>query len=245
LRWEYDCIRAVAFGLKPGLTRSKFIETLCNDGQVGTRNRVVELDENVTGLHAVAVLDVEFANDPTRGVLDLLYVRIHDDRTLRDECPSNLSGRSPSAHAECEQKYDQGAGEKMAVYGIPRASRRGRRHHPSEPLFEALDQRGNAFCNRHAPALPLSGTTLRGRGMASGRCSTLERTSSFGPMAWTLPIFIISNRSTPAMALGRWATTTTIPLRSRTLRMARVSASSPSESRFELGSSSTTRNGSR
>ena len=76
-----------------------------------------------------------------------------------------------------------------------------------------------------------AGPALRGR-------------SSFGPNACCAPRTIASTWSTAASALGRWATMITMPPRARTPRMALVSASSPSASRLELGSSSTTRNGS-
>ena len=45
------------------------------------------------------------------------------------------------------------------------------------------------------------------------RAQHLESTSSLGPSAWARPSAITSTRSTPASALGRWATTTTMPPR--------------------------------
>ena len=48
-------------------------------------------------------------------------------------------------------------------------------------------------------------------------CSTLASVSSFGPNSTcTRPWFMARIRSTPAMALGRCATTTTMPSRERT-----------------------------
>ena len=74
--------------------------------------------------------------------------------------------------------------------------------------------------------------------------AALARISSFGPKALHPALAHHQQRSTPASALGRCATTTTMPPRLRTPRMACVSASRLRASRLELGSSSTTRNGS-
>src|SRR5437764_13173611 len=103
--------------------------------------------------------------------------------------------------------------------------------------------------NRNATALPgaaAAATGADGAGAPAGGCglNNLARTSSRGPMVWTRPLIMARTRSMPASALGRCATTTTMPPRARTPRMAWASALSPSASRLELGSSSTTRKGS-
>src|SRR5690606_11603603 len=69
------------------------------------------------------------------------------------------------------------------------------------------------------------------------------RTSFLGPNTTCRPPFMNSSLSTAMTALGRWATTITMPPRWRTARIESVSAASPSASRLALGSSSTTRNG--
>src|SRR3954454_9032575 len=102
---------------------------------------------------------------------------------------------------------------------------------------------GLATSEEGAPAPPADAAERLGAAGAGTGRSTFERISSLGPNAWTRPSAIISTRSTLASALGRWATTTTMPPRERAPTIRWVGAFSPWAPRFELGSSSTTRNG--
>src|SRR5262245_35778000 len=72
---------------------------------------------------------------------------------------------------------------------------------------------------------------------------TFGNNFSLGPKLTALPLAITSTKSTPAKVLGRCATTTIMPPRLRTREIACISADSPSASRLEFGSSSTTRKG--
>ena len=140
--------------------------------------------------------------------------------------PDNSRGRRPAADAADQHDDDDEPGQQMT------ADRAG----------AVVRHRLLSFMTS---PLPLSGTTLSGRGPAGVALQhACASTSSFGPKACARPWSITSSRSTPASALGRCATTTTMPPRARTPRMAWLSASSPSASRLEFGSSSTTRNGS-
>src|SRR6185437_6643854 len=214
---------AVALGGEPRLARVQLRQTLGHDGKVGARYRFVEPHHNVACFDMIAVTHPHFAHDAAGRMLHLLDVRIDDERTLRDECAGNLSRGRPAADPAAEQD-DDGDAEK----DVPpdRNARWGRRF-----FFH--------------PAPPASGTTFNARGAGAGHCNTLLRISSFGPNCCWRPLAMTRIKSTAAIALGRCATTTTIPPRARTPMIAFVSASSPSESRLELGSSSTTRNGSR
>ena len=91
---------------------------------------------------------------------------------------------------------------------------------------------------------PDSGTTRNG-GRDGSRSNTFASTWSFGPKAAIAPCFIARSRSTPAIALGRCAITTTMPPRARMprngLRQCRVAFGI----KLEFGSSNTTKNGSR
>ena len=49
-------------------------ESLGNDGEVGTGDRIVELDENVASLDAIAILHVELADNAAGRMLDFFHV---------------------------------------------------------------------------------------------------------------------------------------------------------------------------
>ena len=184
---ERDRFGPIAFGFEPRLARGELVEALGDDGQVGARDRIVEPHEDVAGLDAIAVAHTELADDAAGRVLHLLHVRIDDDGALRDERTGDLGRCRPTADAAGEQQHDQGAGQEMTMDGVARASRGGCGQQLRSPFFKALADDMNKLRDLHAPALPLSGTTLSGRGPGSGRCNTLARTSSFGPKAWTRP----------------------------------------------------------
>ena len=177
----------IAFGFETRLSRGELVEAFGDDGKVRASDRIVELHEDSAGLDAIAVLNIELANDAAGRVLDLLHVRIDHDGALRDECTGDLGRCRPTSHASGEQQHDQGAGQEMTMDGVARASRGGCGQQLRSPFFKALTGDMNKLRDLHALALPLSGTTLSGRGPGSGRCNTLASTSSFGPMIWTRP----------------------------------------------------------
>ena len=83
---------------------------------------------------------------------------------------------------------------------------------------------------------------LGGTFSGTGRV-TFRRTSFLSPNSTCKPSLSMSSLLTAAMALGRWAITTTQDFFLRRISIALASAASPSASRLELGSSSTTRGG--
>src|SRR6185312_14132516 len=187
LRRKLDSLRTVALGFEACFACGEFIGSLGNDGEVGAGDRIVELDKNVAGLDAIAILHVELADNAAGRMLHLFHVGIDDDGALRDERAGDRRGCCPSADTECQQEHDQAAGQQVAVDGVTRTARCGSRLQLEQPDLNAVGQGQNSLRYPHAPALPLSGTILSGRGMASGRCSTLDKTSSFGPIACALP----------------------------------------------------------
>ncbi len=71
---EPDRVEAVALALQPCPARVKLVETLVDDRQVGAGDRVVETNDDVALLDAVAVAHAEFADDAAGRVLHLLDV---------------------------------------------------------------------------------------------------------------------------------------------------------------------------
>ena len=161
---ERDRFGPVTLGFEPRLARGELVEAFGDDGKVGARDRVVEPHEDIAGLDAIAVVHAELADDAAGRVLHLLDVGIDDDRARRDQRAGDLGRCRPAADAAGEQQHDQAAGQEMTMDGVARASRRGRGHQLRSPFFKALADDMNELRDLHAPALPLSGTTLSGRG---------------------------------------------------------------------------------
>src|SRR6185295_5629784 len=105
--------RAVAFGLETRLARRQLVQAFGDDGEVGAGDRIVKLHEDIAGFYAIAVLNVELANDAAGRMLDLLHVRIDDDRALRDERTGDLGRCRPAADASGEQEHNQAAGQEV------------------------------------------------------------------------------------------------------------------------------------
>src|SRR4051794_20232478 len=152
-------------------------------------------------------------------MLDLLHVRGHDEGAGRNHRASEFRGGGPAPEPEHQEAGDGRA----APNGTTQRALRFLMYH---------------LLHHAAPAA--TGFTADGEG--TGR-STLRSTSSRGPNALASPWAITSTWSTVASALGRCAITIASPPRARTPAMACVRACSPSASRFEFGSSSTTKNG--
>src|SRR5262249_27714194 len=159
-------------------------------------------------------------------MLDFLDVGFDHDLARRDQGAGNLLGRGPCSEPAGQQRDHREADDQMQ---------------PDRAPYNGLFFR---FLIAHDFAPPASETILIGCGGTTRGCSTCASTVSFGPKACMRPSRSTRIWSTPSIAIGRCATTTTMAPRSRAPRTARVSASSPSVSRLELGSSRTIRNGS-
>src|SRR5262245_26204030 len=215
---KIDLVVVVALRFQPGLARGQLVETLGDDRQVGARDRVVEADHDVARLDVVAAADAKLAHDPAGRMLHLLDAGIHHQHPRGDHRPGQLSRHRPTAQASGEGS--------------------GRRDRRQQVAPDRLPRTGRMLA--HAGTASLSETTFRGR---AGRAS-VRSTSSLRPNACTRPLDIARTRSTAWRADGRCAMTMTIAPRRRAAMIACVRASSPSASRFEFGSSRTTRNGS-
>ena len=176
-------------------------------------------------LTSVAVAHADFTDHAAGRVLYLLDVGIDDHRSGRDQRAGDRHRRGPAAEAAGQHQDDDKAYDQMQPDRAARAA-----HFVLHVLT-----------SHDLP--PASETILIGGGGPGTRCSTCPSTCSFGPNACMRPSFSTRSWSTASMPIGRCATTTTMAPRSRAARTARVSASSPSLSRLELGSSSTIRKG--
>ena len=192
--WAAACVgnvtdsAAITLGFETRLAGGELVEALGDDGEVRARDRIIEPHEDIAGLDAVAVLNTSSPTTPPVGCWTFFTFEIDDDRALRDERAGDLGRCRPTAHAAGEQQHDQAAGQKMTMDRVARAARRGRGQHIRSPFFKALADSMNEPRDLHALALPLSGTTLSGRGPGSGRCNTLARTSSLGPNDLDAPL---------------------------------------------------------
>src|SRR5215208_6318904 len=229
LRGKADAVDVVALGLEPSEAGLELVEALHHDREVRLRNRLVEPDHDVASLDLIAVADPELADDAAGRMLDLLDVRVDDEAAGRDHGSRQLGRRRKPADPAGEKRHDRNAPEQV----LADRRFRGRLH----------------LAHAFAPWVSTTLRTVPPPGepcpASAGRRSTLFRTSSLGPKVWAFPSAITRMKSTPASALGRCAITTTMRPRARAPRIACVSACSPSVSRFEFGSSSTRRNGSR
>ena len=84
---EDHTVRGITLALEPGLARDEFVDALHDDRKVGPCDGVIEAHDDVARLDAVAIAHPQFADDAAGRVLNLLHVRIDDNRTWRDERP--------------------------------------------------------------------------------------------------------------------------------------------------------------
>src|SRR6266702_1999224 len=227
---KLDLVEPALLGLKPRRPRLPRVEILGDDGEVGLGDGVVEPHHDVARLDHVAVVGTDLADHAAGRMLHLLDVGFDHDLAGRDQRAGDLNRRRPAAEADGQNQHDRDPEDQVKPDRLPHGSLRA------------------GFCpaNRHrahALATPASETTLIGADGATRGWSTWASTCSFGPKACIRPSRSTSIWSTASTPIGRCATTITMAPRSRAARMARVSASSPSVSRLELGSSSTIRNG--
>ena len=206
--------------------------------------RVVELDEDVAGLDPVAVVHAELADHAAGRVLHLLDVGIDDDGACAITAPaiSVVAAQPPTPPASSStisRRRADGAGSSRA------RCRTGRR-----AAYRSIHATIRCTCSTCAASscagTPASGTTLSGCGDAprGGRCSTLASTSSFGPEGLRLALV----HDQDLVDAGERAR----PVRDHDDDAAALAHAQDglvkrlvaSASRFELGSSSTTRNGS-
>src|SRR5439155_17045528 len=175
-----DRIQILPLGLEAGLAGHKLVEILGDHRRHGADLGWIQPQQDIAGLDPVALLDAQLGDDAAGRVLDLLDVRIDDEKSGCDDGARELCGRRPAAHPAADQQHHHHAGGEVAA-------------------DRAL--RGIVGLAHRAPAPSV--TILSGMAAGEGGRSTLLSTSSLGPKAWQRPSPIISTWSTPARALGR------------------------------------------
>jgi len=105
----------VAFGSEPRLARIKLGEAFGHDGQIRAGHRLVEPQQNIAGLHMIAILNKQLTDDAAGRMLYFFHVRIDDDRSLRDQGARDLRRGRPSAQSEHQRADQDGSGDDVAA----------------------------------------------------------------------------------------------------------------------------------
>ena len=210
--------------------RGQLVEALGDHGEVGAGDGLVEADHDVAGLDAVAVADPRISpTTPPVGCCTFLTLAVDDERARARSRRRRARSWPPSRR---------------------RRRRGGHAAPPREARWRRIDWRALALAvtglavRSHRLPMPADLAVRRPRAPAGTGRMTLREHLVLGAEGLLPASAITRIWSTPASALGRWAITTTMPPRARTPEDRLVSACSPSVSRLEFGSSSTTRNGS-
>src|ERR1700722_13807179 len=221
-RRKYDSVEALLFSLEPGRPRPQPVEALGDNRETGPGDGFIEPHHHVAGLDDIAIMRAHLADHAAGRMLHFLDAGFDHDRARRDQGARDLGRECPAAEPARQNHHHGQSDDQMQPY------RRSR----------SLHLGGHDF------ATPASETTLIAGAGGATRCSTWPSTVSLGPKACMRPSLRTRSISTASIPTGRCATTTTTAPRSRAERTARVSASSPSVSRLEFGSSRTIRKGS-
>ena len=74
----------VALGLETGFAGIELVQALCHEGEVGARNGVAELDQEISGLDPVAIAHEDLADSAAGRMLHLLLAGLDDHRAMRN-----------------------------------------------------------------------------------------------------------------------------------------------------------------
>ena len=187
-----DRVGAVALGGEPRLAGIKLGEAFGDDGQIGLRHCLIELDESLPRFDVIAVMHKQFTDHAAGGVLHFLDVGIDDHVARRDQRAGDLGGRRPAAKPERQKSHQHAAGNDVPADRFIGAVRRPdiakRPAQPSccrgGPLAERSGQPGGPTgAPHHAP--PCSATLSRGGVFGGVR---RVRISPFGPNCCWRPL---------------------------------------------------------
>ena len=98
---------------EPRFAGIKLGQGLCNNGEVGFCDRVIKANQEIAGLHPIAVPDQQFADHAAGGMLDLFDVGFDDDCARRNQragyfgccCPDADAARQERGRRQCRQSY--------------------------------------------------------------------------------------------------------------------------------------------
>src|SRR5262245_41518222 len=175
--------------------------------------------------NTISTLPAETRSPLNHTAVEMLYalaVRLHLDKTVGYDCAVEGCRHCPGAESAKENGNDQPSGDRDRAHGI------AYRERVRDVAFHCA-----TFICATAPPVRLT----------DARRVNWAITSLRGPKSSTTPSLKVRSLSTTARVLGRCEIMTTVVPRFLSSVMQSRNASSPSESRFELGSSSTTRLG--
>ena len=89
-------VLALELGFLARAARRKLVQPLGDDREIGAGLGVVEPDDDIAGLHLIAVAHVQLGHDAAGRVLHLLDVGVDDELALRDHGAGEFAGRRPS-----------------------------------------------------------------------------------------------------------------------------------------------------
>src|SRR6267142_1748750 len=198
----------------------------------------VEANEDLVRLDGITILDRNLADDATLEVLDQLVLSGGHERSRGDDRTIQWSDSGPNTETTEPNNQDGEAGEDGPF---------GAQRNAAVPLADAVLFRSHAVLPRWSPHGPEDSMRRASSGLSSParpgdrtrRCST----SLGDPNASARPARRMSTLSTLFSSAGRRVTTTAVTPRFLARCRVSVRACSPAASRFELGSSSTTRDG--
>src|SRR3954470_17613622 len=106
----------VLFGLETGLPGRELVHALCDHGEVGACDGLVQAHQDVPGPDRVAIPHPQLADHTAGRVLDLLHVRVHDERAGRNHRTSQFRGGGPAPETEHEQACCSGTADQGAAH---------------------------------------------------------------------------------------------------------------------------------
>ena len=113
---EGDLGGIVALGLQSLLAHHQLVELVGHHLQVGARHRLIETQQQIAGLHDVAVLDADLADDAAGGMLHLLDIGLDDDDAGGDDGAGDFRLRRPHADAADEEDDDGKADQHVVAH---------------------------------------------------------------------------------------------------------------------------------
>jgi hypothetical protein len=117
---KVDLLGLVALASQLCLAGGHLVETLGDDGEVGSRDGLLEAQHDLAAAHVLPVAHQQFAYDAADQVLHLLDVGVDHDRSLSDDRAGQFGGGRPAADADRQhQGDDRAVGQHGDTVGHP------------------------------------------------------------------------------------------------------------------------------
>jgi hypothetical protein len=111
---EFDSVGLAQLGSEPRLGGARQCQLLEVDVVLGPGAGVVQKQQGLPGLHAIAVLDLDLLNDPALKVLHALAVTLDGDDAVGDDCAIERGDRRPKAKSTEKDQDDDPADARNA-----------------------------------------------------------------------------------------------------------------------------------